>query len=92
MLRKLSVMLLSRHQNAGQNLDIEMANRSFENVSQLKYLGTSVTNPNVIRKIKSRRLRWAGHVARMGEKRNAYKLLVGKPEGRKLLRTPRRRW
>jgi hypothetical protein len=38
-------------------------------------------SPSIIRIIKSRRLRWAGHVARMGEKRNAYRILVGKPEG-----------
>jgi hypothetical protein len=37
--------------------------------------------PNIIRMIKSRRMRWAGHVTRMGEKRNAYRILVGKPEG-----------
>jgi hypothetical protein len=42
--------------------------------------------------IKSRRMRWAGHVARMGEKRNAYRILVGKPEGKRPLGTPRRRW
>jgi hypothetical protein len=42
--------------------------------------------------MKSRRMRWAGHVARMGEKRNAYMLLVGKPEGKRPLRRPRRRW
>jgi hypothetical protein len=42
--------------------------------------------------IKSRRMRWAGHVARMGEKRNAYRLLVGKPEGKIPLGRPRRRW
>jgi hypothetical protein len=42
--------------------------------------------------IKSRRMRWAGHVARMGEKRNAYRILVGKPEGRRPLGRPRRRW
>jgi hypothetical protein len=41
---------------------------------------------------KSRRLRWAGHVARMGEKRNAYRILVGMPEGKKPLGRPRRRW
>jgi hypothetical protein len=41
--------------------------------------------------IRSRRMRWAGHVARMGEKRNVYKLLVGKPEGKGLLGRPRRR-
>jgi hypothetical protein len=42
--------------------------------------------------IKSRRMRWAGHVARMWENRNAYRLLVGKPEGKKPLGRPRRRW
>jgi hypothetical protein len=41
--------------------------------------------------IKSRRMRWAGHVALMGEKRNAYRILVGKPEGRRPLGRPRRR-
>jgi hypothetical protein len=42
--------------------------------------------------IKSRRMRWAGHVARMGAKRNAYRILVGKPEGRRPLGRLRRRW
>jgi hypothetical protein len=42
--------------------------------------------------IKSRRMRWAGHVARMGEKRNAYRLLVGKPEGKRLPGRSRCRW
>jgi hypothetical protein len=42
--------------------------------------------------IKSRRMRCAGHVARIGEKRNAYRILVGKPEGNKPLRRTRRRW
>jgi hypothetical protein len=42
--------------------------------------------------IKSRRIRWAGHVARKGEKRNTYRILVGKPEGKRPLGTPRRRW
>jgi hypothetical protein len=50
------------------------------------------SSPNIIRKIKSRRMRWTGHVARMGEKRNAYRLLVGKPEGERPLGRPRRRW
>jgi hypothetical protein len=40
------------------------------------------SSPSIIRIIKSRRMRWAGHVARMGEKRNAYRLLLGKPEGK----------
>jgi hypothetical protein len=43
------------------------------------------SSPNIIRLIKSRRIRWAGHVAQMGEKRNAYRLLVGKPEGKRPL-------
>jgi hypothetical protein len=46
----------------------------------------------IIRIMKLRRMRWAGHVARWGEKRNAYRLLVGKPEGRRPLRRPSRRW
>ncbi|KAJ4431503.1 hypothetical protein ANN_20101 [Periplaneta americana] len=50
------------------------------------------TSPDIIRNIKSRRLRWAGHVARMGESRNAYRVLVGRPEGKRPLGRPRRRW
>jgi hypothetical protein len=50
------------------------------------------SSPNLIRMIKSRRMRWPGHVARMGEKRNTYRILVEKPEGRRLLGRPRRRW
>jgi hypothetical protein len=42
--------------------------------------------------IKSRRMRWAGHLARMGEKRNEYRILVGMPEGKRPLGRPRRRW
>jgi hypothetical protein len=48
-------------------------------------------SPNIIRVIKSRRLRWAGHVARMGEERSVYSVLVGKPEGKRPLGRPRRR-
>jgi hypothetical protein len=50
------------------------------------------SSPNIIRMIKSRRIRWAGHVARMGETRNAYRILVGKREGRRPLGRLRRRW
>jgi hypothetical protein len=50
------------------------------------------SSPSIIRIIKARRMRWEGHVARMGENRNAYRLLVGKPEGRRPLGRPRRRW
>jgi hypothetical protein len=50
------------------------------------------SSPSIIRIIKSKRMRWAGHVARIGEKRNAYRLFVGKPEGKRPLGRPRRRW
>jgi hypothetical protein len=50
------------------------------------------SSPDIIRHIKSRRMRWAGHVARMGEERKLYKVLVGKPKGKRPLRRPRRRW
>jgi len=50
------------------------------------------SSPNIMRVIKSRRMRWAGHVARMGEERGVYRVLVGKPEGRRPLERPRRRW
>jgi hypothetical protein len=49
-------------------------------------------SPNIFRMIKPRRMSWAGQVARMGETRNAYRILVGKPEGKRPLGTPRRRW
>jgi hypothetical protein len=48
--------------------------------------------PNIVRVIKARRMRWAGHVAHMGEVRSAYNILVGRPEGRRPLGRPRRRW
>jgi hypothetical protein len=50
------------------------------------------SSPDIISQIKSRRMRWAGHVARMGEERNVYKVLMGKPEGKRSLRRPRRGW
>ncbi|KAJ4448579.1 hypothetical protein ANN_10598 [Periplaneta americana] len=50
------------------------------------------SSPDIIRNIKSRRLRWAGHVARIGESRNAYRVLDGRPEGKRPLGRPRRRW
>jgi len=48
--------------------------------------------PNIVRVTKSRRIRWAGHVAGMGERRGVYWVLVGKPEGKIPLGRPRRRW
>jgi hypothetical protein len=50
------------------------------------------SSPSIIRAIKSGRMRWAGHVARMGEKMNAYRILVGKPEGKRPLGRLRRKW
>ena len=49
------------------------------------------SSPNIIRNLKSRRLRWAGHVARMEQSRNSYRVLVGKPEGMRPLGRPSRR-
>jgi hypothetical protein len=50
------------------------------------------SSPSIVMVIKGRRMRWAGHVARMGEVRGAYNILVGRPEGRRPLGRPRRRW
>jgi hypothetical protein len=50
------------------------------------------SSQDIIRQIKSRRMRWAGHMARMGEGRNVYSVLVGKPEGKRPLEKPSRRW
>jgi hypothetical protein len=57
-----------------------------------KELYALYSSRNIIRVIKSRRLRWAGHVARKGERRGAYRPLVGKPEGRREIGKPRRKW
>jgi hypothetical protein len=56
---------------------------------ELHYLYSS---PDIIRQIKARRMRWVGHVAHMGEGRNVYRVLVGKPEGRRPLERQRHRW
>ena len=50
------------------------------------------SSPNIVRVIKSRKIRWAGHVARMGDERGVYRVLLGKPEGRRQLGRPKRRW
>jgi len=50
------------------------------------------SSPNISRGIKSRKMRGAGHVARMGERRSVYRVLVGKPEGNRPLGRPRRKW
>jgi hypothetical protein len=65
-----------------------------ERVIQILVIATYTQSipPSIIKIIKSRRMRWKGHVARMEEKRNSYRLLVGKPEGNRPLGRPRRRW
>jgi hypothetical protein len=81
--------------------NIRTANKSF-NVSE-PHLGgwrklhneelhNLYCSPSVIRMTKSKRMSWAGNVARMGEKRNAYRILVGKPKGKRPLGSPRCRW
>jgi hypothetical protein len=50
------------------------------------------SSPNIVRVIKSRKMRWAGHVARIGEGRGVYRVLVGRPESKRPLGRPRRRW
>jgi hypothetical protein len=57
-----------------------------------KELHNLYSSPDIIRQVKSRRMRWAGHVARMGEERKVYKVLVGKSKGKRPLGRPRRRW
>jgi hypothetical protein len=64
----------------------------YENSQGASELHNLYSSPGIIIMIKSRRMKWAGHVARMGETRNAYRILVGKPEGKRPLGRPRRRW
>ena len=57
-----------------------------------EYFSDLYSLPNTVQVVKSRRMRWAVHVARMGERRGVHKVLVGKPEGKRPLGRPRRRW
>jgi hypothetical protein len=57
-----------------------------------KELHDVYSSSSIIKKFKSRRMKWSGHVARMGKKRNACRLLVGNPEGKRPLGRPRLRW
>jgi hypothetical protein len=58
----------------------------------LRFIENRHSSPSIIRMIKLRRMRWAWHLVRTGEKRNAYRILVGMPEGKGPLERPRRRW
>jgi hypothetical protein len=73
----------------GSNRDEEMGEWRKFHSGELHILHSS---PHIIRQIKSRRMRWAGHVARMGEGRNVYRVLMGKPEGKRPLERPSCRW
>ena len=68
------------------NLEVNYSPTRFKEFSDLYSL------PNIVRVVKSRRMRWAGHVARMGEGRGVHRLLVGKLEVKRTLGRPRRRW
>ena len=66
--------------------------KSFSSSLHNEELNDLYCSPNIVRVIKWRRMRWAGHVARMCEERGLYRVLVGKPEGKRPLERPRRRW
>jgi hypothetical protein len=64
----------------------------FQIVVKILKLNDLYSLPNIVRVVKLRRMRWAGHVARMGEDRGVDRVLVGKPEGKRPLGRPRHRW
>jgi hypothetical protein len=72
----------------GPNMDEDESWRKFHNDK----LHSLYSSPNIARVIKSRRVRWAGYVTRMGEGRGVYKVLVGRPESKRPLGRPRHRW
>jgi hypothetical protein len=78
---KTKYMLVSRDQNAGQNREIKIGNRSFENVSQFRYLGTTVTNPNLIQEEIKRRLNSGNACYHSVQKFLSSHLLLKKCEG-----------
>ncbi|KAJ4441594.1 hypothetical protein ANN_11450 [Periplaneta americana] len=79
---------------ASKEIDLEVnleKTKRMEEVTNAE-LHAFYSSSGIIRKIKSRRLRWTGHVARMGESRNAYRVLIGRPERKRPLESPRRVW
>jgi hypothetical protein len=79
---------------------VEKGEKSYPSVCKLFYICVGVheelhnlySSPSIIRQMKSRRMRWSGHVACIGQERKVYKVLVGKPKGNILLSVPRHRW
>ena len=69
-----------------------MTKISFLSLHRVLDLSDLYSLPNIVRVVKSRRMRWAGHVARMGKGRAVHRVLVGKPEGKTPLGRPRSRW
>ena len=78
--------MLFRPLTSNYTKDFRGCNRYNEELSDLYPL------PNIVQVVKSRRIKWAGHVERMGEERGVHRVLVGKPEGKRSLGRPRRRW
>ena len=78
-------------ERTGRHYNRVLQRKQFNQLNEI-YIIIVVVIINTVRVIKSRRMRWAGHVARMGEERGVYRVLVGKPEGRSPLGRPRRRW
>ena len=73
-------------------MDLKIYRVDWTDLAQISVPLVGVFSPNIVRVIKSRRMRWAGHVACMEEGRGVYKVLVGKREGKRPLARPRRRW
>jgi hypothetical protein len=81
--KKRTHILCSTHHSRKSYVSVRFVNEELHDL---------YSSPSIIRMNKSRKMRWAGHVARMGEKRNAYRILPGKPEGKRPLGRRRRRW
>ena len=66
--------------------------QTYYRMNESRTVKSNKSLPNIVRVVKSGRMRWAGHVARMGQERGVYRVLVGKPEGKRPMGRPRRRW
>jgi hypothetical protein len=86
-----AIKLVRSSENSNENIQAFIFNylKIRRHIEELHNLYSS---PDIIKQVKSSRMRWAGHVARMGEERKMYKILVGKPEGKRPLGRRRRRW